>query len=411
VNSFPDTRWLEDDQNGGSSKRNLLRQFSEQAVLQTIFRDGPITRPEIAARTSLSKPTVSAAVRRLEVAQLVRTVGEREGRRGRKPMAYAARERTGFVIGVDIGGTNLRVEAADVFGEFVAEDQQPTSREGARVVSNQVTAMVSEIVSSASPTHGPLLALSVSTPGVVDQANNRVSVAYNVSPDGQLDEFVAMGRRFDAPVLLENNVNLSAIGEQSGGFGRGVSNFVFVAVGAGVGMGIIVGDELVRGVDGAAGEIGYLPSGLDPFDQSHRLHGGLEDEIGASSVLRIFYEQPDQGGATPESVQQLFELALEGNVAARAVVDHIAQRLGSAIASVCVILNPALVVLGGGIGANRALLSPVRATVAALIPLTVRIETTRLGQKAALRGAIAVALRQARSQMFSARHGPDGSHR
>jgi predicted NBD/HSP70 family sugar kinase len=103
-------------------------------------------------------------------------------------------------------------------------------------------------------------------------------------------------------------------------------------------------------------------------------------------------------------VRQVFELAAGGNPAAQAVVEHVAQRLGSAIASVCAILNPSLVVLGGGIGANRALLSPVRATVAALIPVTVRIETTRLGDKAALHGAIAVALRQARGEMFSAPH-------
>ncbi|MGO9972507.1 MAG: ROK family transcriptional regulator [Solirubrobacteraceae bacterium] len=405
MSALPDHRWLQDDQDAGSSKRNLLRQLSEQAVLHTIFRDGPITRPEIAAQTSLSKPTVSAAVRRLELAQLVRTVGEREGRRGRKPMAYAVRDRSGFVIGIDIGGTNLRVGAADIFGEFVAEEQQRTSQEGARAVSNQVIEMVSNVVSTASANHGRLLALSVSTPGVVDQASQRVTtLAYNVSPDGHLDEFAALGRRFAAPVLLENNVNLSAIGEQSGGLGRGVSNFVFVAVGAGVGMGIIVGDELVRGVDGAAGEIGYLPSGLDPFNQRHRLHGGLEDEIGATAVLRTFYEHPDQDGATPDSVALVFELATRGNSAAQATVDHVAQRLGAAIASVCVILNPALVVLGGGIGANRALLSPVRAAVAALIPLTVRIETSRLGEKAALQGAIAVGLRQARDQLFSARH-------
>src|SRR3954469_8187737 len=91
------------------SRLSLLRELGEQAVLETIFRQGPITRPEIATATSLSKPTVSAAVSRLEHAGLVRAAGRRAGQRGRNPLAYVVSSRAGFVVGADIGGTNLRV--------------------------------------------------------------------------------------------------------------------------------------------------------------------------------------------------------------------------------------------------------------------------------------------------------------
>src|ERR1700716_2106237 len=93
------------------SRLSLLRELGEQAVLETIFREGPITRPEIAAATSLSKPTVSSAVSRLEPAGLVHAVGTRPGQRGRSPVAYMVSDRAGFVIGGDIGGTNVRVAA------------------------------------------------------------------------------------------------------------------------------------------------------------------------------------------------------------------------------------------------------------------------------------------------------------
>ena len=85
------------------SRLSLLREIGEQAVLETIFRKGPITRPEIAAATHLSKPTVSAAVSRLEHAGLVRSSGHRTGQRGRKPVAYVVNSRAGFVVGGDIG--------------------------------------------------------------------------------------------------------------------------------------------------------------------------------------------------------------------------------------------------------------------------------------------------------------------
>ena len=94
-----------------SPRPNLLRELSEQAILETIFREGPITRPEIAERTSISKPTVSAVVERLVAAELVQTAGERPGRRGRTPLAFTVNSAAGIVVGVDIGSTRLRPHA------------------------------------------------------------------------------------------------------------------------------------------------------------------------------------------------------------------------------------------------------------------------------------------------------------
>src|SRR5262245_53001212 len=102
---------------GGDSRLSLLREFGEHAVLDAIFRKGPITRPEIAATTNLSKPTVSAAVNRLQQEGLVHAAGTRAGQRGRKPVAYAVSSQAGVVVGGDIGGSNVRVAAADLFGE------------------------------------------------------------------------------------------------------------------------------------------------------------------------------------------------------------------------------------------------------------------------------------------------------
>src|SRR5690349_22771088 len=100
------------NRDAGDSRLSLLRELGEQAVLETIFRGGPVTRPEIAAATRLSKPTVSAAVSRLEQGGMIHAVGQQHGRRGRSPMAYVVRDNAGFVVGVDIGGTNIRAGAA-----------------------------------------------------------------------------------------------------------------------------------------------------------------------------------------------------------------------------------------------------------------------------------------------------------
>ncbi len=384
------------------SRLSLLRELGEQAVLETIFRRGPITRPEIAAATNLSKPTVSAAVSRLEHGGLVRAAGRRAGQRGRNPVAYVVSARAGFVVGADIGGTNVRVAAADLFGEPICDLKRPTAKDGGRAVGVQILEMVSEVIDRAGAVNGRPLALGISSPGIVDQTSGRVtSLAYNVVPEGGFDPLEVIRDRFDLPVFVENNVNLAAVGEKWFGLARGVSTLVFIAIGAGIGMGIIIDDELVRGAHGAAGEIGYLPLVGDPFNPRHRLHGGLEDEIGAAGIVAAYGERRGPNDPELTSVHDVFELAGDGNAAARSVVDHVASRLGTAIATVCAILDPQLVVLGGGIGASALLLRPVRGSAAALVPITARIETSLLGERAALQGAIAVALHAARTTLLS----------
>jgi predicted NBD/HSP70 family sugar kinase len=375
------------------SRLSLLRELGEQSVLEVIFREGPVTRPEIAAATGLSKPTVGAAVARLEQAGMIRATGPQHGRRGRSPIAYVVRDNAGFVVGVDIGGTNIRAGAADIFGEPIYDEQEQTVSGGGRGLAGQIGEIAGRAVERARATHERLLAVGISTPGIVDRDSGRVRLAYNVSPDGMLDPLGPIVGRFGVPVLIDNNINLAALGEKSFGLARGVSTMVFIGVGAGVGMGIIMGDELVRGAHGGAGEIGYLPLVGDPFDPRHKRHGGLEDEIGAAGVLSAY-------GAGAASAQEVFERAGGGDARAAEVVQHVAARLGAAIATVCAILDPELVVLGGGIGSSPLLLSPVRGAAAALVPMTARIETSRLGDRAALQGAIAVALHAARAQLI-----------
>jgi predicted NBD/HSP70 family sugar kinase len=390
---------------GSDSRLSLLRELGEQAVLEVIFRQGPITRPEIAVATGLSKPTVSAAVNRLEQGGLVHAAGRRGGQRGRSPVAYGVSSRAGFVVGGDIGGSNLRVAAADLFGEPICDVKRPTPKDGNRALGAQVLEMVTEVIDRAAAVHGRPLALGMSSPGIVDQASGRVtSLAYNVAPEGGFDPLEVIRDRFDVPVLVDNNVNLAAVGEKWFGLARGVSTMVFIALGAGIGMGIIIDDELVRGAHGAAGEIGYLPLVGDPFNPRHRLHGGLEDEIGAAGIVAAF--DAARGADDPEiaSVADLFEHAAAGNATARTVVDQVASRLGTAIATVCAILDPELVVLGGGIGANPLLLRPARGSAAALVPITARVETSLLGERAALQGAVAIALNAARTTLLAGRN-------
>src|SRR3954466_3741171 len=389
---------LRDSLSGESPRPNLLRELSEQAILETIFREGPITRPEIAERTNISKPTVSAVVERLGAGAAGQAGGEGARGRGRPPLAFTVNSAAGIVAGVDIGSTRLRVSAVDIYGAPLKDVEIETSRGGPREVEEQITNAVRGIDRELGGRHGELLAIGVSTPGVVDSETSRVtSLAWHVSATGEFDSLATLGNRFGVPVLVDNDVNCAAVGEKWRGLAGGVSTFVVISIGAGVGMGIVIEDELFRGFHGAAGEIGYLPLARDPFDAHHRRLGGLEDEIGAEGVLAAYREA---GGST-ESVREVFERSRAGDALAVSVIENAAQRIGLAIATVCAVIDPELVVLGGRIGGASDLLPAVRATVGRLLPLPTRIETSILAERAALEGALAMGLREARSQLFS----------
>ena len=174
-------------------------------------------------------------------------------------------------------------------------------------------------------------------------------------------------------MLVDNDVNLAAVGEKWRGLAAGVSTFVVISIGAGVGMGIVIDDELFRGFHGAAGEIGYLPLTRDPFGEQHRRLGGLEDEIGAAGIVDAYREAGGRGRRRRATCSSAPASASRG----AAVIELAAKRIGLAIATVSAVIDPELVMLGGRIGGAPELLPGVRAAVGQLLPLPMRIEAAR----------------------------------
>jgi predicted NBD/HSP70 family sugar kinase len=389
--------------------RNLLRELSDQAVLETVFREGPITRPELAARTGLSKPTVSEAVRRLMQERLIRSAGVRSGSLGRSPVSYVVDNSAGYVIGVDVGGTNVRVAAVDLYGEVLVRRTEQQTTDGGRSLAHQINALVRETIRTAGATHTQLLAVGASVltperggPSAGGPGAGRPGVAGPgvAGPDAfgrRADPLGLLRDQLDVPVLIDSSINLSAVGERWRGLAAGVSDFVFVSVGASVGTGLVVGDQLVRGAHLAAGNIAALPG--SPAGLLGERSGATPlESMGARALVAQAARFP-WAGEVPRTIAEIFD-RVETDPSALEVLHAEAARIAFAIATVCAIVDPELVVLGGGIGSYPQLLGPVRELSAAQVPHAVRIESSLLGDQAALYGALAVALRDAREQLF-----------
>ncbi|WP_143576775.1 ROK family protein, partial [Streptomyces acidiscabies] len=190
------------------------------------------------------------------------------------------------------------------------------------------------------------------------------------------------------PVHIENNVNCAALAELHEGAAKGRHTFGYLQVGYGIGLGIVVGGHVLRGAGGAAGEIARLPYPWLPDRES--VLEGMEAYVGAGSLMRRVREGWTEG-CVPEGAAELFALAGNGHEAAARFVAGHAREVGRLAAAAVAVLDPGLIVLGGGIGANPQLLPGVRAELARLSWPT-EVVGSEVGEDATVAGAARLAV-------------------
>ena len=294
------------------------------------------------------------------------------------------------MLGIDIGARYLRMAVADVTGTVRAREDVLAGELTADGVFAVVPDLARRLVATAGVPAGRIAGAIVGVPGVVDPATGAISLAENVP--GLEGERAAerLERDLAMPVKVLNDVNLAAIGERDEGAGRGVQSFVFVSVGTGLGAGVIVAGELLAGSHGAAGELDLMrpaASGEDP----------------AAPAIRAYAAELRGGraaGRAPSTVE-IFAKARKGEQWALDVVAEVARRVCAHLIPIAAIVDPELIVLGGGIGSNGdLLLAPVSDALREALPFPPKVESTQLRDEAVLAGALALGAEDAREWSF-----------
>jgi predicted NBD/HSP70 family sugar kinase len=235
----------------------------------------------------------------------------------------------------------------------------------------------------------------VGTPGVYDERQRRVRYAMHLPGWGRAGLFDRMREELGIPLEVHNDANLAALGEYTYGVGAGSRLFAYIMIGTGLGMGVVSEGRLFTGAHGGAGEIGFLP-----WPGRHK-PGTLEDAVSGEAVVEAARHFGMTGQLTAKAV---FDAAREGHGPAVEAVRLEGERIAHTVAAATAVLDPDLVVLGGGVGHSvDLLLRPVRETLRALTPLRPRIAPGRLGEDAVLLGAVATALGTARDVVFERR--------
>ena len=391
------------------SRPSQLRQTNARGLLQLLQMHNPCSKADLARYSGLSAPTVSSGIAHLENLGLVEQMGDGESSGGRPPGLLRFNVRHGYVAAADIGGTRVRMMLADLGGNVIAQSsvllgaKQKTPGE---ICSSIVEGLKTMCRQSGTPLR-KVLHLTAGAPGITNVDTGVVLSAPNLEEWNDVPLQALLERESGIPCLVENDTNLAAVGEYWRGAARGVDNFIFIALGTGVGAGIFIHGKLHRGSQWSAGEIGYFGvSGKKRTSMKVRELGQLEQVIGGRGIEEEWRRVVQRNETAPNSeilklnASQIFDLAADGDRAASDVVRHTSGILADAIADISLLLNPEVVVLGGGVGSHPELCRATEKLVQRHVFTQPVLRSSSLGTQAQLHGAVSVSLAAVEEQIL-----------
>jgi predicted NBD/HSP70 family sugar kinase len=379
------------DDTAAPGSLEALRERNRTLVLAALRRGGGVSRAELARRTGLSRSTISTVVADLVAAGIATEAGagapEGVGRPGVPVTLNAA---AGAAVGIAVGPASARVVLADLGHAVLAEDEValPEPWTVAELV-EAVAAAVHGELARAGVVAGRLIGAGVAIPAPVDRDDAQIGESSTIPALAGSDLGPALAERLGVPVRVENDANACAVAEVAWGAGAGASDVVYLKLSRGIGAGLVLDDRLYGGAAGTAGEIGHTTRSGDGELCRCGNRGCLETTAGSEAIARR---------AGRVDVAAVVAGAETGDVACRRALRDAGTEIGLAAATICNILNPRRIVIGGELAAAWPFLAASftaavdRAAIhAAATSAEVRVGT--LGARAEALGALALVLR------------------
>ncbi len=375
--------------------------MNARGVLRLLREHNPCSKADLVRLSGLSAPTVSSVVSHLESLGLVENLGEGESSGGRPPGLMRFHANHGYVAGIDMGGTRLRMMLTNLNGTVLTQWSMQFSE--AERIPKAVCALVREglkrMCGEVGTSVRKVLQITAGAPGITNVDSGIVISAPNLKDWNDVPLRAMLEKETGIPVVIENDTNLAAVGEHWRGSAAKVDSFLFVALGTGVGAGIFLHGRLHHGADWSAGEIGYMGVSGSHREPLHvRATGQLERAIGGAGIerewLRLLERERRKTNASLARLRasEIFDLAAEGDRVAGEVLRYTAEILAGCISSLALLLNPELVVLGGGVGSHPELCRATEKLLEQNEFARPRVASSMLGTQAQLHGAISLAL-------------------
>ncbi|MBW8347926.1 ROK family transcriptional regulator [Bacillus sp. IITD106] len=366
-----------------NNHHELIKKINRSSVLEEIKNSQPISRAEIAKKLHLSKSAVSSIVDDLLHRKLVTELGEgsstKEG--GRRAKLLGFNPKSGFGVGVDIGGTKILVIITDLLGNIEFRKKVKTTNSIKEIIS-----LIKRCLKEANILESQVIGMGVGIPGSVNVKKGTVLQA-SVLKWTNLKLRELLMTEFPFPVVLNNDVNCAALGERWLGSGGNSNNLFFIGIGTGVGSAIISNGELVYGHDYQSGEIAFFTS-REEFENKNLNDNGehavFESKISGTALGK--HEYP---------TEELFSLYSQGDQKAVKIIDDFIVDLSIGLANVTSLLNPETIIIGGGVSESmEVVLDNIQKTVFKLTPIPTKIKLATLGGDAGAIGAISYAFQE-----------------
>ena len=374
-----------------------LRQLNRTRVVDALRREGTASRAELVRATGLSRTTVGGVVADLFERGLVVEQPPAAGAgRGRPPVRVRLDASVGAAVGIDFGHRHLRVAAADLSSQLLAERwvELDVDHDAGDAMDAAVD-LVEEVLAAANVGRGRVIGAGLGLPGPIDARSGRVGSSVILPGWAGVDAGDALAQRLRLHVEVDNDANLGARAEAAYGAGRGCTDLVYVKVASGIGAGLVLGGRLHAGSAGIAGELGHIQVTPDGALCRCGNRGCLESVAAVPALLDLL--RPAHGGDL--GVRGLVELVAGNDTGARRVVNDAGRVLGRVLADLCNVLNPEAIVVGGDLAAAGAPLydgineSLGRYALPA-VAQSLRVVAGELGERAEVLGALALVIRE-----------------
>ncbi|GAB4576317.1 MAG: ROK family transcriptional regulator [Anaerolineae bacterium] len=392
-----------------SAAPRLTLSADEAVIVRLIQMRGPLSRAQLAEASGYSRAKIAAIVGRLLDDAVLAEVVEGESSGGRRPRLLGFPAGGNYVVGVDIGATSLDLALADFAGQIVRRAAAPADvRDGPEPVLTQVKGLIREMLEATGIAAERVHSIGIGVPGPVEFSSGLL-IAPPIMPGWEAYPIRSyMAQDFPAArVVVDNDVNIMALGELRGGDGPEDENFIFVKVGTGIGAGIVCQGQVYRGSTGCAGDIGHICADPDgPI--CHCGNVGCLEAMAAGPAIARLARQAVQEGRSP-ALAQLLEAhgtltaelvgvaAAQGDAQAMQIIQQSGRLIGDVLAALVNFYNPNRIIIGGGVSniGFHFLNAIRRAVLARSLPLSTRhlqIQYSTLKGDAGVIGAIALAL-------------------
>jgi len=328
----------------------LVKKMNSYIVFHCIRKHSPVSRAQISELTGLNKATVSSLVNELLENNLVIEIGPGESSGGRKPVLLLFNERAGYAIGVDLGVNYIRSVLVDLNGNIIEERYEKLKQKQRELAFDTLTANIDALIKQVPDSTYGIVGIGVGAPGIVDQDGNILFAPNMKWREVPLQSMLS--ERYQLPVIIDNEANAGAQGEQKYGAGQGIRNLVYLSVGYGIGSGMILDKELYKGTSGFSGELGHLSISFDGKECSCGNLGCWELYASEKALL----EEASHLGY--EGLDELIAAAQLGNEDVLKLFDHIGRFLGIGIANIINTLNPDCVMIGNRMSSAEQWIMP-----------------------------------------------------